>query len=833
MVWAGDSSGDRLTNVRKALLSWGVSLLALPSFVLAADVEAPGSSVDATWSASLTLNEYYTDNVFFSRPLFDEKREHDWVTVFLPALDYTLRFRDSSITLGGSGEIGRFARHSSEDYEDFRLFANGRHRFDPTSLGVWGATVLRDHEPRSSPEPSDQVGDTPTVYWQASSYAALSRSFGTSAIRLGATHDYLDFEDTPTSRGPGSVNNDDRGRHMVTTGARFSADFGPASRIYAEGSFDGRQYVRAVDDFGFDRNSFGARAILGWQREFGPTLDTGFYGGVILQRFDDDRFSDVLAPDYGGLLRWRPLPGTVVRAQAARSLEETTLPGVSSYLRTTASLNVSQLVRDDLRLYGGASAAMLDFQDAGREDQIVSAWLGVRRYVAPRVFIGAEAAYQERESNEPTNDYTENRIMVRAGVESGPAFDEAGLAAAPAFGIPSVYLGVRGGVSSLASMLDGPRQHGQDGSLTADFGDFGWGGNVFAGVGTELSRWYIGLEADGGIGPSDWDHSRLPGGRVFSVERRENYGVSGLLGRILAGNNLVYGRAGPRWAVFKTHYATPGQTLGDERTELGFEYGIGLRAPASQRLAVSVDYVHAAFDDFTFGTGQRGPDRIANTESRAMLGLSYQLNPGAAATELPPMRDYGGFYWGLQAGHGMLASLTTGDRQEEGDPPTPSVLNADFGDTGFTIGGFAGWNYQSGRFVLGGELDTEMAEQEWNHERQPGGRTFSLEKKFSAGAALRAGAVLGGGALLYGRLGVVGTLFEQDFSTSEGTLEREDWDAALRYGSGMEVPVNDGLALRFDYTHTDYGVLRLRTPSSVETHDTRESLFRLGAVLKM
>ena len=63
-------------------------------------------------------------------------------------------------------------------------------------------------------------------------------------------------------------------------------------------------------------------------------------------------------------------------------------------------------------------------------------------------------------------------------------------------------------------------------------------------------------------------------------------------------------------------------------------------------------------------------------------------------------------------------------------------------------------------------------------ERQPGGRTFSVEKKFSAGAALRAGAVLDGGALLYGRLGVVGTLFEQAAELRPTTATRARYNDA-------------------------------------------------------
>jgi hypothetical protein len=456
---------------------------------------------------------------------------------------------------------------------------------------------------------------------------------------------------------------------MVTAGARFSADFGESSRLYLEGSFDGRQYVDPVDDFGFD----GIR----WERapswagsEISARRSTPSLWRRHSAEFRGSRFSDVVAPDYGGQLRWTPQPGTVVRAQAGRTLEETTLPGVSSYLRTTASLNVSQLVRDDLRLYGGASAAMLDFQDAGREDQIVSAWLGVRKYVAPRVFIGAEAAYQERESNEPTNDFTENRIMVRAGVESGPAYDEAALAAAPAFAMPSVYLGLRGGVSSLVSMLDGPRQHGQDGSLTADFGDLGWTGTLLAAsvpssaAGISVSRLMAGSARRTGITVG------CQAAGCSRSSRRENYGVSGLLGRVLTGGNLVYGTAGPRWAKFKTitrHRDRPSEMSGpNSASSMVSERAPRHRSASPYRWSTSTRRMMILPSE----PDSAGPTVSPIPKAGPCWGSATTSTLPGRNRAAPPMRDYGGFYWGLQAGHGMLASFTTGDRQEEGDPPT-------------------------------------------------------------------------------------------------------------------------------------------------------------------
>ena len=72
-----------------------------------------------------------------------------------------------------------------------------------------------------------------------------------------------------------------------------------------------------------------------------------------------------------------------------------------------------------------------------------------------------------------------------------------------------------------------------------------------------------------------------------------------------------------------------------------------------------------------------------------------------------------------------------------------------------------------------------------------------------------------------------------DFATTGSTASSEDWRAGLRYGGGLEVPIDESIALRFDYTFTDYGTLKLQTPPGLETYDTQESLFRLGAILKL
>ena len=84
---------------------------------------------------------------------YDQRRLGDWVTVIRPSLGYDYLFDKGAVSLGASAAIGRYAKYSSENYFDFGLNANGRYKFDPLTTAIWGLSLSREHEPRSSPRP--------------------------------------------------------------------------------------------------------------------------------------------------------------------------------------------------------------------------------------------------------------------------------------------------------------------------------------------------------------------------------------------------------------------------------------------------------------------------------------------------------------------------------------------------------------------------------------------------------------------------------------------------------------------------------------------------------
>ena len=760
--------------------------------------------------AGFDLVTIYDDNIFATR----NSKESDAILVGLPSLSYRIGNDVTNLNIAGSGEIGRYRDHHSENYNDWTLNADGRIQLMQGLQLLGGGDFRWAHESRSSPDAVQ--GLEPTRYRRAFGYAGLVGHFGAIAGRIGGTITGFDFSDVPTASG--LYNNRDRDRTQLETGARLGYDLSPRLEVFAQGAFDRRLYRQKIDDAGYRRDSQGFSLAAGAHRQFGKNFDGEIFAGILRQNYKDRRFHDIKTVDFGGLLNWTGPNNVSAKLSLDRSIEETIVSGSSAYVITSASLGIGMMAGPRLKVGLDIDGENYDFKDIDRSDFVMSGDLWLRYWLTSRFYLGADYRLAQRASTSAGYDYDQNRVMLRIGMQLQPQYRGAsGLAGQ---GRSGPYIVAFAGHEGLVTGLDGVRGNGAN---IADFGGFGGGGGAAFGYGLDLSPLYLGLEVDGIVGGADWQHES---DRLFSVTKDNAFGIAARLGAITKEGNIIYGHAGISSTGFRTLYRTAGEVnIDDHRRLRGLEIGAGVEAAWGAHGFVRGEYILSSYPDYSIVSSKKGSDNFSSSSAAFRLGIGLRF--GGAPSPAGQPRDFSGFYVGAGFGHGALASANTGAR--EGG----SSLEATRAGQGPMLTIMAGGGVTIHRFYVAVETEGDIANLNWNIERDPLGRVYSAQHEWSYGVSALAGHLVSGSALFYGRVGIARTRFDMRYTTSSVSIRDGHTQSGLRLGAGLDVALNRSLRMRIDYSVTNYHAYELTYANLVDGFDNRESRAYLALILRI
>ncbi|HKJ08792.1 MAG TPA: outer membrane beta-barrel protein, partial [Gammaproteobacteria bacterium] len=502
----------------------------------------------------LSISSLYDDNIFATRndPQHGVAPQSDLITVLSPTAVLKSNWARNQLNLDAGADIGRYATHTQENYQDAWLGARGRYDLTDRSNIFAGARISRNHEERGSPDAVQ--GTEPTVYTELQSHLGFARRFDRTSLRLGGTFEKLNFDNVPSTSG-GIINNDLRDRKLYTLGTRISYRLTSRFSPFVQAALDRRRYD-TTPTAGFDRDSNGTRLDLGVLLRMANGVHGEAYVGHLTQNYDDPRLVDVSRPDFGARLRWRTREHTNVTAYLDRSMEETVLSGASGYLNTVLGAKLEHRLRPRLRFNVRASVGRSEYQGIDRNANLLVAGAGLKYDVSRYLYLGADYRFLHRDSNLPSDvfgtAYYRNQVMLTLGSQllaARPPESWPGEATAPAreqapASPAGFYFGGQMGYSALNAVTSGSRGEGEgegeSGSEGAaenvDIGDMGSHGadaGLFAGYGWLIKRWYLGLELEGDRSRADFYHvNSKSDSRTFSLERTLSYSLSARLGYV-------------------------------------------------------------------------------------------------------------------------------------------------------------------------------------------------------------------------------------------------------------------------------------------------------------
>lgn len=776
------------------------------------------------------------DSNLFATP---DDAEGDLYLSVSPSLRMRRAARWGDATLDASATDTRYRHRDGEDSLDYRFDATGNAYVTATAKFFGGLGFGRSHEDRTSPD--DVFGTEPTRFDEGNAHLGFARRGPKVSLRIGGTFQKLRYEDVLDEDG-NPINNQDRNRDVFGTGLRVGYALLPKAEVFVQGTLDERRYQWRFDDGGFNRESSGSTWVVGVATRGPGKVEGEVYAGQIRHQFEDAAFERISEPTAGARLRWRVTPATTLSASLDRVVYDTTIPGASSYLDTSVALRVNRTFNERLSARAGLVYARSEFEGIDRTDDVVNPSIGLSYRLTRRVQLDADYRLLQRRSDLASAEYDRHAFFVglrldAAGSPLAAPTDGAETAAqstpqAIGPGPSGFYAGAALGHDVLATRVTGTR--GEHGEYLAEFSGGGNSGALFAGYGWSFRRLYLAAELDMARSRADWIHDKTPDSRIFSTEAGRETGVTVFAGLVLPEGALASLSAGRRRADFDSVYVTDdGLASEHDDRERATSYGLGLQAPLGAHLFARMRYEVSPYDGYDVVYDEPAADRFSGSQGRVQLGLGWRFGaawePSASATA----QRVSGFYAGAQGGDDRnWSGLDAVMRQ--GDEPTETAFEANFGGRGLDFGAFAGYGRTWGPVYLGIELEADASKSSWRHERLPEGRQYSVEARSSDGLALRLGYATRGGALLYARGGAVRgrfrTLYEKG-GNPDAWVDRDDTLSGTRIGVGLEVPLTTQLFLRLDYTSTVYdamGFTTIHERADEIRFRNRQHLARLG-----
>ncbi len=364
------------------------------------------------------LDEGFNDNIFAT----PSGKQSDWITTLAPSFDFLSNYPDKAIDLSAGAAIGRYADHSSENFDDAFGSLSGRYDFTALNHLLGGFSVDRLHEPRTSPSSPGNAAEPVsfTVYTGNVGVSQTGTRIGYEADEVVTRWEY----EAPPAIGGGFVAQDDRNETGYETALRLSYEFVPDFEAYVRGSGNHQQYDHAAGNGIPIRTSNGYRIDAGMRLDLTGVTYAEFYVGYLDQIFQSSQFGSIGGLDFGASMVWNFSTLDTAKIGAVRIVNNAnaevvgiaTSPG---YLATVATASLDHELLRNVLLNINVSYEIDDWKGIDRTDKVPGLGAGVKYLLNRNVYLGLTYTFSRRISSgaAQTTPYSQNIVLLRLGTQ--------------------------------------------------------------------------------------------------------------------------------------------------------------------------------------------------------------------------------------------------------------------------------------------------------------------------------------------------------------------------------------------------------------------------------
>jgi len=355
---------------------------------------------------ALALEELYEDNIF----AVNTGEDSDFITRIKPEIDFESDWTRNALNLAVDADIGRYRDNGNEDYEDYRINADGRVEIQGNDYLQGKAGYARKHVPRNSPNDND--GIKPTVYDVSSVSAAYRFNPGRLSYRLSGALARLDYDDVKGRSG--TISNDDQDRDELTATAQVSYEVLPQHSAFVRVRYIKVDYDERFDDSGLQRSSDGYDLNIGSELLLTGSVFGELYLGYITRDYEDPVLKNIEKPAAGGSLTWLPSGLTTVNLSISRRISESIVDNSSGILITEGGIVIDHELLRNLLLNVNLFTRKDDFEGIQRNDDYLIFGFGAKYLMNRYVYLSLSYDFEDRDSNTAggVNDYTNNVLLL-------------------------------------------------------------------------------------------------------------------------------------------------------------------------------------------------------------------------------------------------------------------------------------------------------------------------------------------------------------------------------------------------------------------------------------
>lgn len=356
---------------------------------------------------SVDVQESYDTNVYATA----SNEKQDFYTTVRPEVQLKSDWSNHALAFQASGDMKRYNERVTENVTNYATSVQGRLDVLRDSYLMAGAGYQFLHEDRSSPDAASTR--KPVEYSVTSGNVGYSHERGVLGGRVNFYADSYDYKNGVNGSGA-SVLEDDRDRVEYRAVPRLSYEIVRNYNAFIETAFNWRDYSRARDGNGFNRDSHGYAINLGTAIDLTQVINGEVFAGYINQDYDDARLKTASGFGFGANLLWNITDLTSLRLAAAHTAEETTVSGASSYVQSLFRVNVEHELRRNILLTGVLGYTNQDYQGVSRSDDLYTAGVGLRYLLSRNLSARLDFLYSERNAGLATANF--DRALTTAGL---------------------------------------------------------------------------------------------------------------------------------------------------------------------------------------------------------------------------------------------------------------------------------------------------------------------------------------------------------------------------------------------------------------------------------